>query len=446
MTPQELDLLAAVLPFCERATLAFCLDASAARKAESSWLSIWSAVGKTYQQCRQRLRICRIATSASKPLNSESGKIVSRTVRRCITWNQNWSQPDQHHAVTNHRITHPPSALLACANPEAEAVLRRARNFAIRPRRRPLPRLRRAGAQSRRLSPSRWRACFAVTTFPFFLDRRESVAHHPLAELTRSALRTVAFDWAHDDWFAALKAGFSPVDEAGDRPAGKRGARPRLARREMARAASNRRRSGPGSRSSGCAKTSCRRLKISPRSSRNQKTSPPADNWPKPCANFGTNLDVEKTLERWSLADPEHSAIRTPQSALHQTVWDQMNAWLDNVALAFPDEPLPLRDWLPILEAGLANLTVGVIPPALDQVLIGAIDRARNPDLKLALVLGVNESVFPAAPAAPAILTDADRDELGRARRARPRPARPAGARALPTATSPARAPAKSSS
>ena len=90
-----------------------------------------------------------------------------------------------------------------------------------------------------------------------------------------------------------------------------------------------------------------------------------------------------------------------------------MKAWLDNVTLAFADEALALRDWLPILEAGLANLTVGVIPPALDQVLIGAIDRARNPDLKLALVLGVNEAVFPAVPAEPAILTDADRDELG---------------------------------
>ena len=86
--------------------------------------------------------------------------------------------------------------------------------------------------------------------------------------------------------------------------------------------------------------------------------------------------------------------------------------WLDNLALAFPREPLPLRDWLPIVEAGLASLTVGVIPPALDEVLVGAIDRARNPDLKFALVLGVNESVFPAAPAAPAILTRADRDEL----------------------------------
>jgi ATP-dependent helicase/nuclease subunit B len=89
-----------------------------------------------------------------------------------------------------------------------------------------------------------------------------------------------------------------------------------------------------------------------------------------------------------------------------------MNTWLDNVALAFSDEALPLREWLPILEAGLANLTVGVIPPALDQVLIGAIDRARSPDLKLALVLGVDETIFPAAPAAPTILTDADRDEL----------------------------------
>ena len=90
-----------------------------------------------------------------------------------------------------------------------------------------------------------------------------------------------------------------------------------------------------------------------------------------------------------------------------------MNSWLDNLELAFPSEPLPLRDWLPILEAGLANLTVGVIPPALwIEVFIGAIDRARNPDLKLAIVLGVNETIFPAAPTSPAILTDADRDEL----------------------------------
>jgi ATP-dependent helicase/nuclease subunit B len=44
--------------------------------------------------------------------------------------------------------------------------------------------------------------------------------------------------------------------------------------------------------------------------------------------------------------------------------------------------------------------------------LIGEIDRARNPDLKFALVLGVNESIFPAAPDSPVILTNTDREEL----------------------------------
>src|SRR5258706_397132 len=116
------------------------------------------------------------------------------------------------------------------------------------------------------------------------------------------------------------------------------------------------------------------------------------------------DLKVEQTLERWTPGEEK--------SAIHQTVWVQMNSWLENLELAFSNEQMSLRDWLPILEAGLANLTVGVIPPALDQVLVGAIDRARNPDLKLAFVLGVNETIFPAAPVAPAILTDADRDEL----------------------------------
>ena len=77
-----------------------------------------------------------------------------------------------------------------------------------------------------------------------------------------------------------------------------------------------------------------------------------------------------------------------------------MHHWLENVILAFPDRGLPLRDWLPIVEAGLSGLTVGVIPPALDQVLVGAIDRSRNPDLHTVLLLGMNESVFPAPPRA----------------------------------------------
>src|SRR6185369_814229 len=109
-----------------------------------------------------------------------------------------------------------------------------------------------------------------------------------------------------------------------------------------------------------------------------------------------SDLEVEPTLDTWDVAEAESASSANRPASLHASVREQMNAWLDNVALAFPHESLTLRDWLPVLEAGLAGLTVGVIPPALDQVLVGAIDRSRSSDLKLALLSGLNEGIFPA--------------------------------------------------
>jgi ATP-dependent helicase/nuclease subunit B len=418
MTPQELDLLAAILPFCEDATLAFCLENET--EVETSWLSIWSSVGKTYSQCRQRIENlpgCRIEVEIL-PRQTQRSRFPENSALAALE--EGWARPLRASerraparlepelaepvlgAPTNHAIR-----IAACANPEAEAV------FAARE----ILKFARAG--------NRFRDCavlvrnlenyhqplarvFRRYEIPFFLDRREAVAHHPLAELTRSALRTVTFDWRHDDWFAALKAGFCPVEETEidrlENTALEFGWRGKKWREPLPDEFSERLR---------------------------QKILPPFENFSAQLARLkgqptGTQLadalrelwnelGVEKALEKWSAPEPENLSLATRHSPLHTTVWEQMNAWLDNLALAFPRKSLPLRDWLQILETGLASLTVGVIPPVLDEVLIGAIDRARNPDLKLALVLGVNESVFPAAPAAPTILTDADRDELSEA-------------------------------
>src|SRR6185503_8444808 len=126
-----------------------------------------------------------------------------------------------------------------------------------------------------------------------------------------------------------------------------------------------------------------------------------------------SSLAAGQVLEKWSRSTPSQTP---PPPDLHLTVWDQMHEWLDNLELAFEREALFLREWLPILELGLSSLTVGVVPPALDQVLIGAVDRSRNPELQLALVLGMNESVFPATPVKSSLLTEADRAALEGAR------------------------------
>ena len=398
MTPQELDLLAAILPHCEHATLAFCLENEP--QAETSWLSIWSSVGKTFQRCRQRLENLREAKIEIEILDRDSRKNRFAENSELAWLEDKWSKPIP-------GSQRPASVCLnVCANPEAEAVFaaREILKFVRRGNR-----FRDCAVLVRNLDDYHkpLARVFRRYGVPLFLDRRESVAHHPLAELTHSALRTVAFDWPHDDWFAALKTGFSGVEET------------EIDRLENAALEFGWR----GAKwheplPAGDATFERLRQKILPPFENfagqlaRHKNQPSGEQLAEALRKFWDALDVEETLERWSLAGLGESSITNRQSSIHSTVWEQMNVWLDNVALAFSREALPLRDWLSILEAGLANLTVGVIPPVLDEVLIGAIDRARNPNLKFTLVLGVNESVFPAAPATPPILTDTDRDEL----------------------------------
>jgi ATP-dependent helicase/nuclease subunit B len=138
---------------------------------------------------------------------------------------------------------------------------------------------------------------------------------------------------------------------------------------------------------------------------------------------FWDESGAGRIMEHWNADAASAVSTRNPESAagahfssgassVHATVWEQMQTWLDNLALAFPSEAMPLAEWLPVLEAGLSGLTIGVIPPALDQVLVGSIDRSRNPDLKRAYILGLNETVFPSPPSPPLLLTEPDRERL----------------------------------
>src|SRR5207237_4987306 len=96
----------------------------------------------------------------------------------------------------------------------------------------------------------------------------------------------------------------------------------------------------------------------------------------------------------------------------HATVWDEMSRWLSNLELAFARKTLAWPDWIEIVETGLSRLTIGLIPPSLDQVVIGAIDRSRTPEVELAILLGFNEMVFPGPPLAPAVFTAAEKAAL----------------------------------
>jgi ATP-dependent helicase/DNAse subunit B len=648
MTPQELELLAAVAPHCRRATLAFCLEAEP--QGAGSWLSMWTLIGQTFQLCRERLRalmsegevllevLPRDAsrsrfrgnaalqhlerhwaqprpfapgaesqvdidmesnTAASVPLplpakcergedrgggkghadkppphappphpssghplplrggegtgegevqgsnarsfawaNSLPGPLLPSQGRKsAIEWPVSGSPVDSRAGQPMGRLEACPT-LAACTNSEGEAIFvaRKILRF-----------VREGGGRFRDCAvllrsfegyAEVLRRIFQRYEIPFFLDRRESVAHHPLAELTRYALRTVAFGWQPDDWFGALKSGLAGADETEidrlenealargwrgavwwqqirvtgdeelsvwlerlrqkivppfhrldeallpvparnewreDRGEGKGDAnKPPL--HEPGRAALPRSQSSVdaavrqhrptidgfmgrehGSKPKGASHEppphpssghplsfgggegmgegevqgfSARSLRegavqttfsfldseseppLVPAVLPARKIEPTGAELADALRKLWNALKVDRTLERWTAEAATASSIARGPSPIHETVWAQMNEWLQNLERAFPDEPMPLTEWLPVVEAGLSHLSVGVIPPALDQVVIGTIDRSRNPDLRFAAVLGMNEGVFPAPPAPSALLSQSDRQTL----------------------------------
>ncbi|MGN6641692.1 MAG: PD-(D/E)XK nuclease family protein, partial [Verrucomicrobiota bacterium] len=415
MTPQERQLLKTVVGCAEKATIAFCLNHEPDQPPP--WHSLWAPVTETFLRCRDELSaLPHVQVSVEllrrDPLRS---RFQSQPLLRHLE--QHWARPiafsGQSSEANNDDTaeSQPALRLVACANPEAEV------EFAAHEIRRFVReckgRFRDVAVLLRSLTGYHHliRRTFSRYDIPFFLDRRESVTHHPLAELTRYALRIVAYSWEHEDWFGALKTGLVHGDEASidrlENEALARGWRGKAFWSEPIPSLGAEMAEHPLERL---------RQKIVPPFQQLaaalsvKERRPSGQELAAAIRALWTDLKIGQQLERWSSAAQQRDGL--PNPALHETVWDQMAEWLKNIELAFGAEALPLKEWLPIVEAGLGSLSVGVIPPALDQVLVGTIDRSRNPDLRSAFVLGVNEGVFPSPPPAPALLNRADRETL----------------------------------
>ncbi len=87
-------------------------------------------------------------------------------------------------------------------------------------------------------------------------------------------------------------------------------------------------------------------------------------------------------------------------------IWEKLNTILGT-------EQMTLSEFQRILESGLSDIALGVIPPSLDQVTVGDIERTRLNHVKVLFVMGVNDGIIPRVPGSCGILTEADRSILG---------------------------------
>ena len=93
-------------------------------------------------------------------------------------------------------------------------------------------------------------------------------------------------------------------------------------------------------------------------------------------------------------------------------VYPMIITLLDRMVESLGPEKLSMTAFSQILEAGLAELRVGLIPPGEDQVMIGDIERTRLKHVRVLFFAGVNEGIIPRASAGDGILSASDRSLL----------------------------------
>lgn len=84
----------------------------------------------------------------------------------------------------------------------------------------------------------------------------------------------------------------------------------------------------------------------------------------------------------------------------------------DKFAELLGNEFISLREYCELLDAGLEEAKVGVIPPSLDQVMIGDVQRSRLKNVKALFFLGANDTLLPGNLGQGGLLSERDREKF----------------------------------
>lgn len=96
----------------------------------------------------------------------------------------------------------------------------------------------------------------------------------------------------------------------------------------------------------------------------------------------------------------------------YSKVWNMLMDALDQVVKMVGEEEMDLNEYARVLTTGLKEYKIGLIPPSVDQVTFGSVERLKSHEIKALYVIGVNDGIFPAVSSEEGILNDRDREML----------------------------------
>lgn len=108
---------------------------------------------------------------------------------------------------------------------------------------------------------------------------------------------------------------------------------------------------------------------------------------------FLSEMNIEEKLSK--LIEIQKSKGNLDFVNENTQIWNIVMEVFDQLVEILGDNKVSLRKYIKILEAGFSEFKVGIIPPTMDQILIGNLDRSKSHDIKALFVVGVNDGILP---------------------------------------------------
>lgn len=119
---------------------------------------------------------------------------------------------------------------------------------------------------------------------------------------------------------------------------------------------------------------------------------------------------IQEQLEgyRQMFEEQHEMALAKEYSQMYRVVVELLERLVDLLG----EEAVDGQQYAKFIEAGFAETKVGIVPPGVDEVLVGDIERSRLKDIKALFFLGVNDGIIPKSKSDAGILSEMERETV----------------------------------
>lgn len=246
---------------------------------------------------------------------------------------------------------------------------------------------------------------FSEYGIPYFIDEKRSIMNNPIVKFIISGLEIISRNFRYEDVFRFIKTGFSNLNK-----------------NEYERLENYVLRFGifgdkwledfsyEGENLEEINEIREKFTEHIIKFKRRIKNKNSIDDLTKYLFEFLTHMNIEEKLNKLIDKQKEKGYLELVNE--NTQIWNIVMEVLDQLVEILGDNKVTIKEYIKILESGLSEYQIGIIPPTMDQVLIGNLDRSRSHDIKALFVVGVNDGILPSSVGEEGLLLDEEKTEM----------------------------------